>query len=147
MKFDLFRDFEPHLTISHAINHRNIGESYVHIDVAVTLHNSSKVRVVLRGGYFILQQIRPVSGEHRIPEPSTVYPFWSILEEFSIDLGERPLELEPGQALQEVFQFMVPDHVETVLIHYSFHDAGSLAEQPTGWGITEVYDIIGRNGQ
>ncbi len=143
VKFDLFRDFEPHLTITHAISHRALGNGYTHLDVKATLNNSSKVRVALHGGYFILQQVRPASGEHSIPEPSTVYPFWPILEEFSIDLGDRPLELEPGQALQEVLQFMVPDHVETVLIHYSFHDAGSLSEQPNGWGITEVYDIIG----
>ena len=95
----------------------------------------------------MLQQIRPVPGEDNIGERNIVYPFWPVLEEFSMDLGDRPLELEPGQALQEVFQFIVPGHVETVLIHYSFHEAESLAEQPTGWGITEVYDMIGHNGQ
>ena len=142
VKFDLFRDFEPHLTISHTINHRPWGNGYWHLDVKATLNNSSKVRVELHGGYFILQQIRPASGVDDIPEPSIVYPYWPVLEEFSIDLGDRPLELEPGQSLQEVLQFMVPVHVETVLIHYAFHDTGSQAEQPSGWGITEVYDII-----
>lgn len=147
IKFDLFRESEPHLTISHTINHRPWGNGYWHLDVKATLNNSSKVRVELHGGYFILQQIRPASGEDDIPEPSIVYPYWPVLEEFSIDLRDRPLELEPGQSLHEVLQFMVPGHVETVLIHYSFHDADSLAEQPSGWGITEVYDIIGRHGQ
>ena len=145
VKFDLFRDFEPHLTITHSINHRALGNGYWHLDVKATLNNSSKVRVELHGGYFLLQQIRPVSGEENIGERNIVYPFWPVLEEFSFDLGDRPLELEPGQAMQEVLQFMVPGHVETVLIHYSFHDAGNLAEQPSGWGITEVHDIIGRN--
>ena len=44
-KLQLFRDFAPHLTISHTINHRPIGESYMHLDVTATLHNSSRVKV------------------------------------------------------------------------------------------------------
>ena len=42
VKFDLFRDFEPHLTITHAINHRTLGNGYTHLDVKATLNNSSK---------------------------------------------------------------------------------------------------------
>ena len=30
-KLQLFRDFAPHLSVSHTINHRPIGNSYVHI--------------------------------------------------------------------------------------------------------------------
>lgn len=54
VKFDLFRDFEPHLTISHTIRHRSVGSDYVHIDVTAVLHNSSRVKVELQDGYFLL---------------------------------------------------------------------------------------------
>ncbi len=44
-KLDAFRDFEPHLTITHEVTHRPIGDNYVHIAVTATLYNSSKVMV------------------------------------------------------------------------------------------------------
>ena len=44
-KLQVFRDFQPHLTITHEISHRPIGDSYVHLDVTVTLRNSSKTHV------------------------------------------------------------------------------------------------------
>ena len=58
-RLQIFRTFEPYLTISHEVSHRNIGESYVHIDVRATLYNGSKVQVELRDGFFVLLQISP----------------------------------------------------------------------------------------
>ena len=82
VKFELFRDFEPHLTISHTINHRNIADSYVHLDVKVTLHNSSRVRVELREGFFLLQQITPVTGGADFLGQNFLYPDWPVLVPF-----------------------------------------------------------------
>ncbi len=63
IKLQVFRDFEPHLTISNSISHRLVGTKYVHIAVTATLHNSSKVKVEIRSGFFRLQQLAPVSDE------------------------------------------------------------------------------------
>ena len=46
-KLQVFRTFEPHLTITQEVSHRPVGDSYVHIVVTATLHNSSRVRVDL----------------------------------------------------------------------------------------------------
>lgn len=143
VKFDLFRDFAPHLTISHTISHRRIGDGYVHLDVAVVMHNYSKVKVELREGYFLLQQIVPVSEAVDFLGENMLYPPWPVLDELSFSLGDSSIFLEPGQSLQEVLQFMIPHHVETLLIHYLFYDSASLGDMSRGWGITEVYDIIG----
>ena len=62
LKFRLFRDFEPHLTVSQEVSHRSVGDSYVHILVVSTLHNSSRVLVELREGLFRLQQVHPIAG-------------------------------------------------------------------------------------
>ena len=53
-KLQLFRDLVPHLDVSHSINHRPIGNSYVHLDVTVTLDNSSRVKVELQRGKLFL---------------------------------------------------------------------------------------------
>ena len=63
LKLQAFRDFDPHLTISHMVSHRLVGDSYIHIDVTATLQNSSKVQIELNKGFFRLQQISPLSDE------------------------------------------------------------------------------------
>ena len=142
VKFDLFRDFEPHLSISHTINQRRLGGGYIHLDVEAIMHNNSKVKVELGDGYFLLQQIFPVAAEVDFLGDNLLYPPWPILDEKSFSLGDYDIVLEPGQSLQEVFQFMIPDHVETLLIHYVLFDSASPGDRSRGWGITEVYDII-----
>ena len=62
-KFQLFRDSAPHLTITHTISHRLVGNSYLHIAVTAELHNSSKVKMELRQAIFRLQQVVPTSDE------------------------------------------------------------------------------------
>ena len=57
-RLQLFRTFEPHLTISHNIRHRFTGDSYTHIDVTATLHNSSKIHLELREGFFLISITR-----------------------------------------------------------------------------------------
>ena len=150
-KLELFRDFEPHLTISHAINHRRIAEGYVHLDVTAALHNSSKVKVVLHGGLFLIQQISPsaypTEGDEdpdwQAVEPvNNLYPNWPVIDEFSVDFGEQGLNIEPGQSAQEVFQFLVPATVKTVLIYYYLGEERLPEDNTKVWGIGSVYDII-----
>ena len=77
VKFELFRDFEPHLTISHTINHRPLGDSHVHIDVRAVLHNSSRVRVELTDGYFVVHKDnrRWIRRKWAVREPKTGLSF------------------------------------------------------------------------
>ena len=53
-KWQVFRESEPHLTITHKVSHRTVGESYVHIAVTAVLHNSSRVHIELLKGIFSL---------------------------------------------------------------------------------------------
>ena len=63
-KLQLFRDFEPHLTITQAVTHRPIGTQYVHIAVTATLHNSSKVRVEIADDFLsVAPNTQPLSDD------------------------------------------------------------------------------------
>ena len=62
-RFQIFRTFQPHLTISHRVFHRRLSESYIHIDATALLHNSSRVQIELRKGLIRLQGVSPVSDE------------------------------------------------------------------------------------
>ena len=153
-KLQLFRDFEPHLTISHAINHRSIGDGYVHIDVNATLHNSSRVKVELREGVFHLQQIAPVLDDQELEERLAVREFsgenrafvqWPSIGELSCDWGNYNLIVEPGQVYRETVEFIVPKEIATVAIHSIFYPATPPRRASQGWGITTVYDMIDKS--
>ena len=150
-KLQLFRDFEPHLTITHEVSHRFIGNSYVHIAVTAHLHNSSRVKIELREGIFRLQQIAPMSDE----EIEQIYAQafideeyediqWPILNQVPHIWNERALIVEPGGSLQKTQEFIVSSDTESVMTYtYFYNTEFPLSSQiPEGWGATTVYDII-----
>ena len=136
-KLQLFRETEPHLTISHTVSHRPLGNGYVHIAVKAVLRNSSRVVVKLRDGRFLLQHITAPA-----PVGNVLYPQWPVLDEGSLDLGDHEISIEPSQTIQEVLQFIVPGSITTVLIDYFFHDPRFPDDPLRGWGMTDVYDMI-----
>ena len=145
-KLQIFRDFAPHLTVSQKVSHRTIGESYLHIDVSVTLRNSSKVKIELRKGLFILQQIAPVEDEEIEKLYSQVFVdektediLWPKLYEINREWEENALIVEPGESHQEMFEYVVTSAVDSVLVYAFFHNPNH--SEPAGWGITTIYDI------
>ena len=146
-KLQLFRDFQPHMTISNAVSHRRIGESYVHIDVTATLHNSSKVKMELREGFFRLQQIAPILDEdietlyaQVFEDQEHSYLQWRTLDDARRDWDKGMLIVEPGESHQETYEFIVKRDVESVIIHTYFYNPYS--SSPEGWAATTVHDII-----
>ncbi len=55
-KLEVFKDFQPHLTISQEVTHRKLGNNHVHVSVIATLLNNSKVAVEIRHAEFRIQQ-------------------------------------------------------------------------------------------
>ncbi len=153
-KWQIFRDFEPHLTITHEVSHRPVGDSYVHIDVTATLHNSSRVQIELREGFFLLQQIAPVSDEEVESLYAEVFVDkernalqWPTLANVPRIWSKNELIVEPGEAHQETYEFIVPIYVKSVMIYTYFYNSrhSQPSQSSEGWGATTVYDIIGIN--
>ena len=148
-KLELFRDFEPHLNVSHAINHRRVGDNYVHIDVTVTLHNSSKVKVDLRSGFVVLQRIAPEEDETIQDIYTSAYGgqfiddfSWHVLYEEIWDWQVNEFSIEPGESRNQVLEFIISKEVETVRV-YTFYPHPNLVNEEIGWDMTTVYDTIG----
>lgn len=147
-KFEVFRDSEPRLNLSHTINHRRVGESYVHIDVQVNLHNNSKVLVELRDGISLLLQVDPVSDTevenlysgflagHNLPEFE-----WPVLYELERNWDKGEFPIEPGESYNELVEFIVSERIHTVLVQTFYGDPGYVGEE-RGWSMATVYDII-----
>ena len=150
-KWQVFRESEPHLTITHEVSHRPVGASYVHIAVTAMLHNSSKVHIELREGFYRLQQVAPVSDE----EVESVYAQvfvdgefeelqWPILEEAPRTWNKSELIVEPGATHSETFEFIVAGAVEAVTMYTYFYSStySPGAQTAEGWGAITVHDMM-----
>ena len=156
-KLQVFRDFEPHLTVSHSISHRHIGDSYWHIAVTATMRNTSKVKVEIQERVFRLQHIAPVFDSEvqklyaevrHSAEGEGIKEFrWPTLEEDHREWMEHEVIVEPGESDQETVDFIIGDGVRSILVHTYYYNphfqAGTNRVQ--GWGATGVYDIVDRS--
>ena len=150
-KLQWFRDLEPHLTITHEVSHRPIGDSYVHIAITATLYNSSRVKLGLREGFFLVQQVSPSSDEDVEAWYGEVFVrreqseiLWPTLDEKPLSWGENELIVEPGESHREAYECIVSRETESVLI-YTYYYNPEYAEHlpsPEGWEASTVYDIF-----
>ena len=150
-KLQIFRDFEPHLNVSNSISHRRVATKYVHVAVIATLHNSSRVEVELRRGFFRLQQLAPISDEgveslyaQVFIDAEKEYLQWPILEEVPRVWDEGELIVEPGESHSETYEFIVEMGIESVIIYTYFYNPQHSRHSRTaeGWHATTIYDII-----
>lgn len=112
-KLQLFRDFEPHLTVTQSVSSRAVGSSYAHIAVTTTLHNSSKVRVEVRECLFQIHQVQPLSDddvEHyyveAFREDGSAYIEWPIIDEVARRMEPNEIVIEPGACHHEPCEFI-----------------------------------------
>ena len=150
LKLQAFRDFEPHLTISHKVSHRLIGDSYVHIDVTAELRNSSKVQVEIREGVFSLQRISPTADieiealyKETFVENVKRSLQWPTLYELDSVWDRGELTVEPGESHHETIEFIAAIDVESVIIYTYFSDPRypQSSSTPKGWAAATIYDL------
>ncbi len=150
-KLGIFRELQPHLTISQEVTHRNLGSNHIHVSVTATLFNNSKVAVEIRHAEFRIQQISPfedaeINALHKEflakPNSEKYLPFPSILE-YRREWDVSELIIEPGETETEVYEFIVRNEFETVSVDSFFVDTTNLADakNPKGWVATSVHDI------
>ena len=125
-KLDIFREFEPHLSIEQTIESRRLGNSFRLIVATAILTNNSKVLVKPREGYCRLAQTAPLS------DPSVVEIFtnsvrngteengfeqfgWPVLGEVKRTWPEGDIAIEPGECHRETYQFIVDEGTESVV--------------------------------
>ena len=150
-KLDLFRDFQPHLTITQEVSHRRVGDRYVHISVKARLVNTSKVIVEIEESLYRIQQIKPISDqvvERKYSEYSNStddinYIQWDTITQLIHRWGQGEFAIEPGQSEIEVYEFIIPSEIETVLVYAEFSGGAPKGNDGLGptWTVTDVYDI------
>ena len=149
-KLQLFRDFEPHLTIAHEVSHRPAGGSYTHLAVTATLRNTARVNVELRQGFYSIQQITPITDAavEDIQAEFISYGLddfrWPMLGQSFYRWGKGEFTVEPGETHRELVEFIIPNEIETVLIRTNFQNLpdGRISRNLRAWGCNSVYDIL-----
>lgn len=150
-KLQLFRDFEPHLTVTQSATYRTVGTQYVHIAVTASLHNSSKVRVEVRECFFRLNQVQPLDDEDIEALYEAAFNSeqhadigWPVIDEAFRRLGPNELVIEPGESHHEYCEFIVSKDVETVLIYSYFYNLehSQHSRSAQGWTATTVHDMV-----
>ncbi len=150
-KLQLFRDLQPHLTITQEVAHRYIGDSYVHIAVTSTLNNTSRVKVELRKGLYRAQQILPISDEDVERLYAQVFALrertdfqWPTIEEINRIWNENELVVEPGESHQETWEVVVSSEVKSVLMYAYFYNPRGHPDSKAaeGWVATTIHDMI-----
>lgn len=150
-KWQVFRESKPHLTITHEVSHRSVGDSYVHVVVTAMLRNSSKVHIELREGFYRLQQVAPVSDEDLevlyaevFAEGKQVEIQWPTLEQVRRNWDKNETIIEPDESHPETFEFIVSKDIESVVVYtYFYNSRFSQGRQAAkGWHATTVHDIM-----
>lgn len=147
-RLQIFRTFEPHLTIEQQVSHRHIGESYIHIGVTAILRNNSKVKVEVRDAIFRLSKIAPTQDddiENLYDEVFVSNKFnhiqWESLYRASRTWDENEFVIEPNGTHREPFEFIISANIQSVLVYTYFHNSSSQSSAE-GWGATTFYDIL-----
>ncbi len=150
-KLQLFRDFEPHLTVTQSATHRAAGTQYLHIAVTASLHNSSKIRVEIRESFFRLHQVQPLDDEDIEALYEAAFNSeqhadigWPVIDEAFHRLGPNELVIEPGESHHEYCEFIISNDVDTVLIYSYFYNLehSQHSRSAQGWSATTVHDMV-----
>ena len=149
-KLEVFREFEPHLTITQEASHRKIGAGYVYISVDVSLVNRSNVAIRIRDGSFWMQSVAPLENtkvedlyEDFLDKPKTnKYFAFPTLEKFDRKWGRDEFVIEPGESSTDRYEFIIADKFNTVTVGTFFADSTKKSRSPRiGWSAITLHDI------
>ncbi len=151
-RLQIFRTFQPHLTISHEVSHRAISESYIQITVTMHLKNSSKVKIDLRRAFFALQLVSPLTDEkveelydETFVKKTQRHIQWEKLDDIQREWIKNELIIEPSESHQETCEFILSSDIKSVAIYTYFYNSESsrYTQSAEGWSAATTYDIIG----
>ena len=157
-RLEAYRDFEPHVDVTHETTYRIMNDTYAHINVRTTLHNTSKVKVEFTRAIFSIQRILPMSNEEieRIHDQVFLFGESKDLQWPTLNVVERTwnpgeLVVEPGEKNSETQEFIIRlEDASSVKIVTYFHDRRRQQpsyeqEEPSeefGWQAVTFLDIV-----
>ena len=150
------REVFPKARTSHRLRYDRIAPDKALLTLDVTLHNPSKVRIILTSYRIRIMQILPAADElkemldNRILEQGKrglKITQWHLLAEDSKrGTSESPAdELEPGESLQIHRSFLIRDTAHVIQVESSF-DNPARKGRSLEWEYTTVHNIPQQGG-
>ena len=158
-RLEAYRDFEPHVDVTHETTYRIMNDTYAHINVRTTLHNTSKVKVEFTRAIFSVQRVLPMSNEEIERIHDQVFLFgerkdlqWPILSLVEYTWNPEELIVEPGQKHSETQEFIVQLEVSSMTVKVLTYFYDERRQQPPndqkdataefGWQAVTFLDIV-----
>lgn len=148
-RFQIHRELQPHLTISQDVTHRQLSNSYFHVEVTATLKNSSKVKIEIQKMLFRFQKLAPTTDADARYFRDAVFVNrkedipWPTCYERKRQWNENQCVVEPGESLQATAEFIVPLTVKSALLYTYVYNSkqkkGSRAVE--GWPASKFHDF------
>lgn len=142
------RERFPRARIEHLIAHRPIGEGKVLLHMDVRISNIGEVLLFLVLLETVIQRVLPLpakvadsimQGSDPVPEGSTEVA-WPLIESHRKEFAKDECEIEPGESQDIQFDFILGDHVQTVLV-YSYLLNERKRQRKLSWDSTTLYDL------
>ncbi len=154
-KLDIFREFEPHLTITQTVESKPIGNSYALVVVTATLTNNSKVQVKPRQGYCRLAQTSPLDDAEIVTlyqealarDDTTEFEQvdWPGLYDIRQNWQDGDISIEPGEQHQETYQFVIVRSTDSVValtvIYNPLYGIGN-RNRAESWRCYTFHDVL-----
>ena len=156
-KFSLFRESDPHLTITQEISADREGEETWIVTVNATLHNTSRVVVRPSRARCQLIQTGPITKEalSAIAQQAKEHPrsdaylrySWYLLDQDQRSWPKGNLKVEPNQKTQIAFQFMINAAVTRIGVITAILEEDKSQKNPqplyeSGWTCYTPYNLL-----
>jgi hypothetical protein len=148
--FILHREAYPKANISYHIEERKLSDEYNFIQVFVKIENSGNTVLKLRRGDVRLYDISfPNENIERalreFGEPAfrkkAIFD-WTTIQFVKIEWPEGKIEIEPSEADQLDFEFIIPSQYKVIKIYSWFTDMEKkVGEETIGWRASRLYNL------
>lgn len=149
-QFVLYRNQQPHLTVSQQVTFRSVNADYFQVNAVGLLNNTSRVKVEIQKVSFQLQQVAPISSldTERLRDEVFVSKErediqWPVLYERTREWNARLCVVEPGETLEITCEFIVPSAMKSIIIYTYVHNSqykGNL-KRVQGWPKSTICDL------
>ena len=147
----------PRANLTHQVTHRSLENDKVLLRVTVIVENVGNVLLRLGDCILRVQQILPlpvhvsraIQEDLELVEEDLTEIQWSEIISRQRDFAKLPVQLEPGENDEIVYDFVIDSDIETVKIYTHYSSADRLRnmlilknKDPLGWKRTTIYDFI-----
>ena len=133
----------PSAKIEHQISHRPTANGKVLLSVIAIVSNFGDVLLSLKEGNISVSQMLPPQGELLDilnSSEGTRVTNWHLLSPLVNPIGQKGLEVEPGESQQFLVHYVIDASIQTTLVYTYFRNVDK-PHRYIGWALTTIYDL------